>query len=395
MHSSAAHSFSALSYQTNSQTSGSMSLLDFPVEILTQVFENLESDTLKHVYRFLLQEPSVPNAFLDLLLDIYHSRVIITNKWMLRLQTLPRAVRIRSLDELSTWTHYSISELDHIVMDLMSSKYNSNKKVIFAMGIEEKERTPLQIIHKFEDAFKKLDKLSELTQHIKGFYFYMPQTHISQYEVTSLYVKVYRVLRRFQFFAQNLEEIKLHGSWYMKSETLENEVFDFTNFRSLKKFHMNSCCLMKLSQLKLPDTVVDLDLSDNLMASFDNFQLPPKLRRLDLSSNRLAGNFNLRLPITLTSLNLSKNDLMLGSKLPKSLKYLDLSHNSLAMSSINFVSSGIEKIYFDFVQIYLMTKEDKQALTSRSVQIITGGMRSTLNMPQRPNALLYDIQIRM
>lgn len=374
-----------------------MRLIDLPSELIIRILRNIESDTLKEVYRFLLQEPSIPKSFLNLLLDIYHSRVIITNKWWLRLQTIPRALKIRSVEELSTWAHFSVSDLDRISSDLAgaSNLFNETKKIIFAIGIEENDHSPLWLIHKYEDAFRKLEQRSDLSQHVKGFYFYMPKQHDSQYEVTELYRKVYTVLRKYKFFADNLEEIKFHGSWCMKSETLRDDVFDFTQFRSLKKLHMNNCCLVRLSQLLLPDCVVDLDLSDNLMTSFVDFIVPSRLKCLDLSRNRFEGYFRMELPQTLTSLNLSCNDLALGTKLPTSLRVVDVSHNSTKMNLMSFYPSTLETIYFDRVQLHLMEEEARMLWRARKVQMVEGQLRPSLNVTHRPSTLLYNIQIRL
>lgn len=84
---------------------------------------------------------------------------------------------------------------------------------------------------------------------------------------------------------------------------------------------------------QLPETVVDVDFSFNLLSSFPMQQIvaAPKIRRINLAGNRISGGLDTQqLPEHLLELNCSRN--MLGgplglSTLPRRIEVFDVSHN--------------------------------------------------------------------
>eukprot|EP01083_Nonionella_stella_P155288 501491_1 len=123
----------------------------------------------------------------------------------------------------------------------------------------------------------------------------------------------------------------------------------------LKYLHLSGVGVTdhNLRQIKFPESLIELDLSDNYITSISHIVFPPTLRILYLNNNKIKCLNRIHLPHTLTHLYLNDNQLennrkhQMSIRFPESLHTLDLGNNFLHSLYGMKLPKHLKRLYLD------------------------------------------------
>lgn len=306
-----------------------MNFSQLPTDIIDRIFLQLTIDELDRL--LLLLSSNKDNEIWQRLIAAKYSSTIITNLLKEQLETLEEP-NLHNKIEYST----ILSTLEfELLLSTLAQLFNcktSYSKITFILN-SNGGREP---VHK---SFRQLSKLIKdgslwCAKSPNSIYLYLEpipyMAMIEEYlELQNLNTIFFNFLLRHY---RELEQTKIlninSGIFFNDSQRID---FDHLQHFRFSKLILTNLKLSNEDELNIPETVIELDISNNKFDDLLKVKLPSSLRRLKVSDNRLRSLPSL--PPNLETINVANNRLnnSIFGMIPQSALYLDLSYNPITL----------------------------------------------------------------
>lgn len=349
-----------------------MQLHDLPLNVLVQIFGNIDSIVLASWSNFINNDHD--NVIARVIQAVTYSNIIVTNEWYGLLLLQPRALKIETVESLSKNLHVSFDEFFQLMFEL-ESKIDKTipipRAVKFILSTEnERGGSRYKYIRLMAKIMRQMPKFVQTS---------VKQIHLKSPPISEL---LDFDLKLDLIFCTNLvmcdAVIKNVDIFSIEAGVSPHEPYD-TNltsaiegiecFQSLTSLQLTKMGLIDVSKLSLPKFLKKLNVSCNALSLIDGKFLPRRLQFLDVSSNNLSSIENIDFLKNLEELVLNHNELEELNSLPQSIRNMDISFNRVLISDIR-LPNELQALKTDIVQYSLMSDEKKNELYEKQIAIL-------------------------
>lgn len=355
-------------------------LSSFPPNVLLEIFGCIEAQLL-YSYLSLFSTTDITNPVFRVILTLRYSRLVVTNPWNGQMWGLARTRKIVRPELLPYYTYLTLRQFTSLFTTLegrIFPEFPVVRKILFILACEDTSALEKRTVA-MTFSYLLTSMPSSLMRTVRKIYLSMADFSELKidFDVTSA---IFWKINSQRCLFQSLEHLSLVGPitlCQLKVLTMSYRYRHFTALRSLDLTYLG--LRANLRRLKIPNTVVDLDLSHNVIEDLEGFLIPHQIRCVNLSHNNLVGLVSMPFIPSLKVLNLRKNYILGIGYLSDSLEVLDISFNDIAQLDFK-LPRQLKFLFTDMAQMYLMEEEMKSQVELQEVKMLNHITSNGINM---------------
>lgn len=362
----------AYSY-SRSPKPGAMNVADLPVDILTNVFQNLDLMELAFIQTFFNKSLQSSPVY-RVIETVRYSRIVVTIKWHGLIQLLARACRISSLEMLSKFQFVDLVDFLPLIPQLQQRWHPEvpiRRQIAYVFGCDQSNyHDRYRVMRMFTRLLRSMPAhVQNASRQVYLYFHKLNQFGDSDIDGEAV-AAMFGQIASSPALWSSVEKLTMQGTMAAHEAELDltRIAWNFGNFERLASICLSNMGFVTLRNLILPESLKELNLSQNSIIGVNEYHFPEGLESLDLSYNNLSGTINCSLPVSLKSLNLRRNFISKIKRLPDSLEILDVSFNELPCTMFP-VSRALQILKTDIAQYYLMTEDMQRSLRERNIVI--------------------------